>query len=70
MTKEAQALQICHMCRGIRVGTGMSERWVARDAYLHSADFDPMALIRLWNSLTHSYCPNCVNYIAEYREAA
>jgi len=60
-----QALQICHRCRSIHVDTGMHERWFTKAAYR-----DPFALIRLWNSLTHTYCPNCVHDIAEYREAA
>jgi hypothetical protein len=62
-----QSLQICHMCRRICVGTGMYERWVTKQAYRYSTGIDPIAC-RM--PLTHTYCPNCVNYIAEYREAA
>jgi hypothetical protein len=48
-------------------GQGMYERWITKQAYRESTGIDPIACHMM---VTHTYCPSCVNFIAEYREAA
>ena len=64
---KVQHLQVCHMCRRVCDGAEKYERWVTRQAYRQRTGIDLNSCLI---TLTHSYCPQCAQFVANYREAA